>query len=110
MYKGVDNLVHERKEKKFIIRDPFLTKAIGLWCRKEVRKDFLYEWIVQEHLYRKYGEVYYYKNKYEIDCIADSLKVEVKAGKPYRKYPRNVIVLEEEDIPRFLIELFNENE
>ena len=39
------------------------------------------------------------KNKYEIDCIAGNLKIEVKAGKPYRKYPRSVIVLEEEDIP-----------
>jgi hypothetical protein len=34
------------------------------------------------------------------------LKVEVKAGKPHRKYPKNVIVLEEEDIPRFLVELY----
>ena len=39
--------------------------------------------IVQAHLYRKFCEIYYYRNKYEIDCIAGNLKVEVKAGKPY---------------------------
>ncbi len=104
-HKGLDNKVHERKEKKFMIRDPFLAKAIALWCRKEIRKDFLYEWIVQEHLYRKFGEIYYYRNKYEIDCIAGDLKVEVKAGKPHRRYPKGVRVLDEEDLPGFLIEL-----
>jgi len=63
--------------------------------------------VVQEHLFRKFGEIYYFKNSYEIDCIAGNLKVEVKAGKPHRKYPRGVKVLEEQDIPRFLIELFS---
>jgi len=41
-----------------------------------------------------------FRNRYEIDCIAGDLKVEVKAGKPHWKYPRNVIVLDEGDIPR----------
>ncbi len=101
-----DREVSFRKEKKIMFRDPFITRAFALWCRKEVRKDFLYEWIVQEHLYRKFGEIYYYKNSYEIDAIADNLKVEVKVGKPHRRYPKSVIVLEEEDIPRFLVKLF----
>ncbi len=105
-YRGLDNKIYPRKEKKFMIRDPFIAKSISLWTRKELRKDFLYEWIVQEHLYRKFGEIYYYKNKYEIDCIAGNLKVEVKAGKPHRKFPRGIVVLDEEDLPRFLIELF----
>ncbi|RLF85217.1 ATP-binding protein, partial [Thermococci archaeon] len=62
---------------------------------------------VQEHLYRKFGEIYYYRDRYEIDVIADGLRVEVKAGKAHRRSPRNVVVLEKEDIPRFLIELFS---
>ncbi len=78
-------------------------KSLSILAGKEIRKDFLYEWIVQEHLYRKFGEVYYYRNRYEIDCVAGDLKVEVKAGKPHRKYPRGVTVLEEEDLPGFLI-------
>ncbi|MHA1860383.1 MAG: ATP-binding protein, partial [Candidatus Asgardarchaeia archaeon] len=60
-----------------------------------------------EHLCRKFGEVYYYRNKYEIDAIADEFRVEVKAGKAHRRYPRDVTVLEKEDIPRFLIELLS---
>jgi len=102
---GLDGRIHPRKEKKFVIRDPFLVRAVSIWTRSEVRKDFLYEWIVQEHLFRRFGEVYYYRNKYEIDCIANGLKVEVKAGKPHRKYPKDVIVLGEKDIPRFLFEI-----
>ncbi len=105
-HQGLDGKVRERKEKKFIVRDPFLTRSISIWTGKELKKDFLYEWIVQEHLLRKFGEVYYYRNKYEIDCIAGSLKVEVKAGKPHRRYPKGVTILEEEDIPWFLVRLF----
>jgi hypothetical protein len=40
-----------------------------------------------------------------MDCIAGNLKVEVKAGKPHRLYPKEVIVLEEKDIPNFIIDL-----
>ncbi len=94
-----------RKEKKIMLRDPAIVRSLSLLTGKEIRKDFLYEWIVQEHLYRTFGEIYYYKNRYEIDCIAGDLKVEVKAGKAHRKYPKNVIVLEEGDIPIFLASL-----
>ena len=104
-YKGLDNRIYPRKEKKFILRDPFIAKSMALWANKEIRKDFLYEWIVQEHLYQKFGEIYYYRNKYEIDCLAGNFKVEVKAGKPHRRYPRNVLVLDEEDLPEFLMRL-----
>ncbi len=48
-------------------------------------------------------EVYFYKNKYEIDCIANELKVEVKAGKPHRAYPKNVMVLDKSDLANFLL-------
>ena len=98
-----------RKEKKFMLRDPAIVKSLSLLTGKEVRKDFLYEWIVQEHLLRRFGEIYYYRNRYEIDCIAGDLRIEVKAGKPHRKYPKNVLVLDEEDLPGFLIELFGKN-
>ena len=104
-YRGLDNKVYPRKERKFILRDPYLAKTLGIWCSKEIRKDFLYEWIVQEHLYRRFGEIYYYRNKYEIDCLAGNLKIEVKAGKPHRKYPKDVKILEEEDLPGFLLRL-----
>ena len=46
-----------------------------------------------------------YRNRYEVDCIAGDLKVEVKAGKPHRKYPKGVRVLDEEDLPGFLMDL-----
>ncbi len=103
-----DHEILFRKEKKIILRDPAITRSLSLLTGKEVRKDFLYEWIVQEHLFRRFGEIYYYRNRYEIDCIAGDLKVEVKAGKPHRKYPKNVLVLEEDDLPKFLVGLFLE--
>ena len=96
-----------RKEKKIFFRDPFIFRAFSLISNKEIRREALLEHIVQEHLYRKFGEIYYFKNSYEIDCIARDLKIEVKAGKPRRKYPKGVRILEEQDIPRFLIELFS---
>ncbi|RLJ00171.1 MAG: ATP-binding protein [Candidatus Aenigmatarchaeota archaeon] len=100
-----DKRVNFRKEKKILIRDPYLARSLAIWCNRELRKDFLFESIVQEHLYRKFGEIYYFRNSYEIDCIAGDMKVEVKAGKPHRKYPKNVLVLEEKEIPEFLISL-----
>jgi predicted AAA+ superfamily ATPase len=99
------NKINFRKEKKIFLRDSFMLHAFSSVFGLEERKEVLYEWIVQEHLYRKFGEIYYWKNGFEIDCIANNLKVEVKAGKAHEKYPRNVIVLDKEDIPNFLFEL-----
>ncbi len=99
-----------RKEKKIFFRDPFILRSFSLWTGVEFLKSALYENVVQEHLYRRFGEIYYYRNGYEIDCIAGDLKVEVKAGKPHRRYPKRILVLDEEDIPRFLIELFRHDE
>ncbi len=95
-----------RKEKKVFFRDPFVYRSFSFWTGARFLESALLEGIVQEHLLRKFGEVYYYRNKYEIDCIAGSLKVEVKAGKPHRRYPKGVTILEEEDIPWFLVRLF----
>lgn len=61
--------------------------------------------MVQEHLLRRFGAVYYLRNSHEVDVIAGGLKVEVKAGKPHRMYPKGVILLEREDIPLFLAQL-----
>lgn len=97
--------VYYRKEKKFFFRDPLLLRLFSFWSGAKFVESAIFENVIQEHLYRKFNEIYYFKNRYEIDCIAGELKVEVKAGKPYRKYPRNVITLEREDIPEFLIKL-----
>ncbi len=94
-----------RKEKKIFFRDAFLFNTFKFWVSTKPLESALYEHIVQEHLFRKFGEIYYYRNKYEIDCIAGNMKVEVKAGKPYRKYPRGVKVVDEDNIAEFLLEL-----
>ena len=95
-----------RRERKVFFRDPLLLEVFSAWSNTSYLHSALIEGIVQEHLYRRYGRVFYYRNSYEIDCVVDDLKVEVKAGKPHRRYPRGVTVLDEEDIPCFLIELF----
>ena len=99
------NQVFYKREKKFFFRDPLLARLFALWSGTELKEDALYEWVVQEHLYRRFGEVYYYRNSYEVDAVAGNLRVEVKAGKAHRRYPKNVKVLEKEDVPFFLLEL-----
>ena len=100
------NKIRYRKERKIFFRDPLLMNIFSLWSGTKYLYSALIENVVQEHLLRRFGEIYYYRNSYEIDCIAKNLKIEVKAGKPHRRYPKNVTILEEEDIPRFLIELW----
>lgn len=102
------NKILYRKEKKIFFRDPLLLNLFSEWSNTKYLESALYENVVQEHLYRKFKEIYYYKNSYEIDCIADNLKIEVKTGKPYRNYPKDVIILDKEDIPKFLINLFKD--
>ena len=94
--------VFRRKEKKIFFRDPFILHSLSFWTGEKFLESALFESIVQEHLLRRFGEVYYYRNDYEIDCIAGNMKIEVKAGKPHRRYPKDVLVLGEDDIPRFL--------
>jgi len=91
-----------RKEKKIFVQDPFIAWTLSEWAGEKFLESALYEWIVQAHLKRKTGEVYYYRGRYEVDCIAADMKIEVKAGKPHRKYPPNVEILGYEDIPIFL--------
>jgi len=91
-----------RRERKFFLRDPFLARAISMWTATEILEPALYEWVVQEHLLRKFGAVYYQRDSYEIDVLADDLRIEVKAGKPRRRYPKRVKVLDKENLPLFL--------
>jgi len=100
-----NNRISFRKEKKIFFRDPFLYHTFSFWTGKKFLDSALFEGVIQEHLLRKFGEIYYYRNHYEIDCIAGKLKVEVKAGKPHKNYPKGVRILEAEEIPRFLFEL-----
>ena len=97
--------VKYRRERKFFFRDPMLARIFSSWSDQRFLESAIYEWVVQEHVYRRYGRVYYYRNEYEVDVVADGLKVEVKAGKAHRRYPRGVLVLEEEDLPEFLLRL-----
>jgi predicted AAA+ superfamily ATPase len=99
------NQVLYRREKKFFFRDPLLARLFSTWSGARLREDALYEWVVQEHIFRKFGEIYYFRNGYEVDVVANNLKIEVKAGKAHRKYPRDVRVLEKEEVPFFLLEL-----
>ncbi len=100
-----ENGIRYRKEKKIFVRDPALAWVFSSWSGQRFLEPALYEWVVQEHVYRRYGQVYYYRDGYEVDVVADGLKVEVKAGKPHRRYPKGIKVLDEEGIWRFLLEL-----
>ncbi len=100
-----DDGVKYRKERKFFFRDPALARVFSQWADQKFLESALYEWVVQEHVYREYGRVFYYRNGYEIDVVADGLKVEVKAGKPHRRYPKGVILLDESNIWKFLLDL-----
>ncbi|MDK2384727.1 MAG: hypothetical protein QI199_08000 [Candidatus Korarchaeota archaeon] len=83
-------------------RDPFLARTMSIWAASGFLEYALYEWVVQEHLLRRFGSVYYWRNSHEVDVLADGLKIEVKAGKPHRRYPKGVTVLDREDIPLFM--------
>ncbi|MCG3110059.1 hypothetical protein L3N51_02356 [Metallosphaera sp. J1] len=50
-------------------------------------------------------EVYYFKNRVEIDVVAGEYRIEIKRARAHRGYPRDVMVLGEEDVPGFLLEL-----
>ena len=97
--------VLHRAERKVFFRDPLLARIAAEWSGARLLESALYEWVVQEHLLRAFGEVYYWRDGAEVDCVAGPLRVEVKAGKPHRRYPRGVLVLEREDVPRFLLRL-----
>ncbi len=94
--------INWRKERKFFFLDPFLANTLSIWTGEKYLESAFYEWIVQSHLKRKFGSVYYFRNAYEIDCIAGDLMIEVKVGKPHRKYPKRALILDKNDLPVFL--------
>jgi predicted AAA+ superfamily ATPase len=102
-YLRQDDKVVYRKEKKFFFIDPFIADCFSSLYGETFLEAALYEWLVQTHLKRKYGEVYYFRNSYEIDCLARNLKIEVKAGKAHRKYPKGAEIIDKEDLPFFLV-------
>ena len=91
-----------RKERKFFILDPYLAKSLSIWTNTEILDSVLYEWIVQSHLKRRFGEVYYYRNNYEIDAIVGNLKIEIKSKRAHKNYPKDIIILDENNLPLFL--------
>ena len=82
--------------------DPYLVKSLSLWINTKYLESALYEWVVQSHLKRRFGEVYYYRNSYEIDVIAGNLKIEIKSKRAHKNYPKDVIILDESNLPLFL--------
>ncbi len=95
-------LVKWRKERKYFFRDPFIASVLAGWTGVSFLPGALYEWVVQEHLYRRFGRIYYWRDRYEVDILADGLKVEVKVGKPHRRYPKDVLIIDEDNIAEFL--------
>ena len=95
--------VIKRKEKKVFFRDPFILRSMSLWVNKEFDESALLENVVQEHLLRKEGEVAYYKNSEEIDVVTKNYKIEVKKKRSHKSYPKDVIILDKDEIPFFLI-------
>jgi len=87
-----------RKEKKIIFRDPGLATALEVYGVK-VSDAARLEMIVQEHLARKYGTVYYLRRNGEIDVVAGNIKIEVKL----RKEGKNVVNLK--NVRQFLRKL-----
>jgi predicted AAA+ superfamily ATPase len=94
-----------RREKKIFFRDPFAARAFATLLGAELSEAALLEWVVQEHAYRRLGEVYFWRNSYEIDVIAGRCRIEVKAGRARRGYPKGVLVLSKEEAPFFLLDL-----
>ena len=51
---------------------------------------------------KKIWIVYYYRNSYEINVIANDLKIEIKSKRAHKNYPKDVIILDESNLPLFL--------
>jgi len=57
---------------------------------------------VQSHLKRRFREIYYYRNSYEINIIANDLKIEIKSKRAHRNYLKDIIILDESNLQLFL--------
>ena len=96
-----------RKNKKIHIIDPFLYRILSRYTRIKVDEDQIAESTIVGHIMRV-GEVYYWKNKTEIDIVAivkdKKLYIEVKwTEKPKKTPPRPTpYILDKYRIPLFL--------
>ncbi len=99
---GDEKRIVWRKERKFFFLDPFIARTLSWWSGEKYLDSAFNEWLVQSHLLRKFGSVFYYRNSFEIDCIAGGLKIEIKIGKPHRAYPKDVLVIDSKILPLFL--------
>ena len=57
---------------------------------------------MQSHLKRRFREIYYYRNSYEINIIANDLKIEIKSKRAHRNYLKDIIILDESNLQLFL--------
>ena len=99
---GNEKKIIWRKERKFFFLDPFIARTFALWSGEKYLDSAFYEWLAQSHLLRRFGSIFYFRNSFEIDCIAGGLKVEIKVSKPHRKYPKDVLILNLKTMPLFL--------
>lgn len=96
-----------RKNKKIHIIDPFLYRILSRYTRIKVDEDQIVESTIVGHIMRV-GEVYYWKNKTEVDIVAiingEKLYIEVKwSKKPKRTPPRPTpYTVDKYKIPLFL--------
>jgi predicted AAA+ superfamily ATPase len=104
--KNQSNEILWRREKKVFFRDPFILRTISGWVGCSFNEDSVVEGIVQEHMLRKFGEVYFFRDHFEVDVVSGNYKIEPKSHRAHRGYPKDVTLLKEDDVPYFLIRLF----
>ncbi|NPA87048.1 MAG: ATP-binding protein [Candidatus Diapherotrites archaeon] len=69
-----------RKEKKIIMRDPAYPRALEILGVK-ISEAALFEWIVQEHVARVFGKIFFKQKNGEVDVVFDGEEVEIKLNK-----------------------------
>lgn len=59
------------KNKKIHFIDPLLFSIFEDWClvRVKEKESVVAEIVLASHLFRRFGEVFYWKNKTEVDCV-----------------------------------------
>lgn len=64
-------LINFGKNKKIFFTDPLFFHMFEDWCLVKIKEkeSIMAESLLASHLSRKYGDVYYWKNKEEIDCV-----------------------------------------
>ncbi len=102
--------VNYRKNKKIFIIDPFLMRVFSNYTKTEILESMIIESVVASHISR-FTEIYYWKNKGEVDIVTkiDSKPIgfEVKWRVKPRigRRPIKTMLLDKEVIPIFLASL-----